>query len=105
MNMTWLVMTIEVLEHIPVGFHLHVIQALTQATKQYLLFSAAHPGQPGEGHVGPSMKTREQWIEEITRTGELQVNWEKTKALWKGSGTPLLKDNSVIFELKEPHKE
>lgn len=99
-----LVMTIEVLEHIPVGFHAHVIVALTQATKQYLLFSAAHPGQDGEGHVGPSMKRREQWIEEITNFGKLQVHWEKTKAFWEGSGS-LLKENSVIFELKEQRTE
>lgn len=56
-----LVMTIEVVEHIPVEFHPHIIDFLAQATKKYILFSAAHPGQDGQGHVGPSMKTRDQW--------------------------------------------
>jgi hypothetical protein len=51
-----LVMTIEAAEHIPVGFHQHLI-ALAQVTSEWFLFSAAHAGHPGEGHIGPSMKT------------------------------------------------
>lgn len=96
-----LVQTTEVLEHIPVQYHTHVIDALTRATKKWLLFSAAHPGQPGEGHVGPSMKTREQWINEIMGRGVMAVDEEKTKELHKASGT-LLRQNSVIFRRKVP---
>lgn len=44
-----LTMTIEVLEHIPIDFHEHLLKALTRASREWLVVSAAHPGQPGEG--------------------------------------------------------
>ena len=94
-----LVMTIEVLEHIPVAFHQHVIQSLAQATSKWLLFSAAHPGQPGEGHIGPSMKGRDQWIQEIQNWTSLVVDQPKTDMLYNASGAgSLLKTNAVIFQ-------
>ena len=97
-----LVMTIEVCEHLPVDYHPHIIEALTQASRKYLLFSAAHPGQPGEGHVGPSMKWRDEWIKEITdqTNGEWELDQGKTEALWKASMFSLLKDNAFIMKKK-----
>ena len=97
-----LVMTIEVCEHLPVDYHPHIIDALTQASRKYLLFSAAHPGQPGEGHVGPSMKWRDEWIKEITdqTNGEWELDQGKTEALWKASMFRLLKDNAFIMKKK-----
>ena len=94
-----LVMTIEVLEHIPSEHHEHVLLALAQAAKSWLLFSAAHPGQGGEGHVGPSMKTRERWTEEIMRWtgGRLVVDEAKTALFHAGLSTSILVENSVIF--------
>ncbi|KAL3827420.1 hypothetical protein ACHAXA_003154 [Cyclostephanos tholiformis] len=93
-----LVMTIEVLEHIPVEHHEHIVLALAQATKKWLLFAAAHPGQGGEGHVGPSMKTREQWTEEIQRwtNNRLVVDVAKTSLFHDGL-VGILLENSVIF--------
>jgi hypothetical protein len=95
-----LVMTIEVCEHLPVDYHPHIIGALTQASRKYLLFSAAHPGQPGEGHVGPSMKWRDEWIKEISEQtdGEWELDQKKTDALWKASMFRLLKDNAFIMK-------
>jgi hypothetical protein len=93
-----LVMTIEVLEHIPVAHHEHVVLALAQATTAWLLFSAAQPGQGGEGHVGPSMKTREQWTEEIQRWTENRLIVDEVKtALFHAGLSGLLLRNSVIF--------
>jgi hypothetical protein len=96
-----LVMTIEVLEHIPVGYHEHIVKALAQATKEYVLFSAAHPGQDGEGHAGPSMKTRGQWTEEILRWTEnnLILDDVLTKLFHEDVGD-MLKTNSMIFRKK-----
>ena len=91
-----LVMTVEVAEHIPVHYHRHLLQALAQATSQWLVFSAAHPGQPGEGHVGPSMKRKEQWIDEIHNWTSLQLDMPKTLQFHKLSGS-LLRTNSAIF--------
>ena len=94
-------MTIEVLEHIPVTYHEHIVKALAQATKEYLLFSAAHPGQDGEGHAGPSMKTREQWTEEILRwtDNSLFLDDVLTKQFHMDVGD-MLKTNSMIFRKK-----
>jgi hypothetical protein len=94
-----LVMTIEVLEHIPAQHHTHVVQALCKMTSKYLFFSAAHPGQSGEGHVGPSMKTRDEWVAEIiAATPSMQVDKKLTDALWEASppGT-FLHRNAVIL--------
>merc|ERR1719198_43971 len=55
-----LAMTLEVAEHIPVQYHSHLIDFLTAIASKWVVFSAAHPGQDGEGHIGPSMKTATQ---------------------------------------------
>lgn len=91
------VMTIEVAEHIPVHFHQHLLKALAQATKKYVVFSAAHPGQAGQGHVGPSMKPIEQWKEEAKEWASLTVNDDMTQRLHNVSSR-LLRRNCVIFQ-------
>lgn len=93
-----LVMTIEVLEHIPVTYHEHIIRALSKATTNYLLFSAAQPGQDGEGHVPASMKTRTQWIMDIQRLSDnrLIVDNDLTNRFHIGLGE-LIQRNSIIF--------
>ena len=94
-----LVMTTEVCEHIPVQYHRHVIIALTKMSSAYLLFSAAHPGQAGEGHVGPSMKIRDQWISDIetTTSGEWELDKEKTDAFHQACVDNMLRQNSFIM--------
>jgi hypothetical protein len=95
------VMTIEVLEHIPAEFHPHAIDALAQATKKYLLFSAAHPGQPGEGHVGPSMKTRDQWLADfVSRQPDLEEDTELRNQMLHFASDAILKTNVIIFRKK-----
>lgn len=98
-----IVMTFEVLEHIPVEFHAHLVQALTKMTKKWLIVDAAHPGQPGEGHIGPSMKTRDQWKTEILAlVGDvLEFDEEKTAELWRIPTWPLIKENSNVFRRKQ----
>jgi hypothetical protein len=91
-----LVMTVEVVEHIPVGYHKHLIQAFAQATNKWLYFSAAHPNQPGEGHVGPSMKRRAKWIEDVQNWTTLRVDQKTSHLIYAKSGG-LLRTNSVIF--------
>ena len=93
-----LVMTIEVFEHIPSIYHEHIIHALLQATTTYLLFSAAQPGQVGEGHIPSSMKTRLQWISDIEHWSNhrLLVDYELTNRFHIGLGI-LMQQNSIIF--------
>ena len=95
-NKFGLVMSMEVAEHIPVRFHRHILQAMAQATSKWLLFSAAHPGQAGEGHVGPSMKWKQQWIHEIHNWTTLRLDEPKTR-LFHNSSNRRLRMNSAIF--------
>ena len=94
-----LTMSIEVLEHIPVEFHRHIIQALAQASRHYLVLSVAHPGQPGEGHVGPSMKTRDQWINDVQNWTDFVFDKELNE-LWISQLWTLLKTNAAIYRKK-----
>jgi len=61
-----LVLSLEVAEHIPPEFQEELISRLAAATKKYLVFSAARPGQGGTGHIDGSMKDRSWWIEKFT---------------------------------------
>lgn len=68
-----LVVCLEVLEHIPLK---HTIEAIAQLRKAvrpggYLLFSAAHPGQPGDGHI--NCQPLESWTKYIEDTGFIRV--------------------------------
>jgi 2-polyprenyl-3-methyl-5-hydroxy-6-metoxy-1,4-benzoquinol methylase len=91
-----MIMTIEVLEHIPVQHHEHLIDAFTIMSNQWLVFSAAHPGQPGQGHVGPSMKTREEWIAEITNKNQWIYDKAKSQQVL-ASALELLQQNLAVF--------
>jgi 2-polyprenyl-3-methyl-5-hydroxy-6-metoxy-1,4-benzoquinol methylase len=91
-----MIMTIEVLEHIPVQHHEHLINAFSKLSNKWLVFSAAHPGQPGQGHVGPSMKTRDEWIAEITKRKQWVYDKVKSKQVL-ASALELLQQNLVVF--------
>ena len=99
-----LTMSIEVLEHIPVEFHRHIIKALAQASRHYLVLSVAHPGQPGEGHVGPSMKTRDQWINDVQNWTDFEFDKELNE-LWISQLWTLLKTNAAIYRKKKRSNE
>ena len=56
-----LVFTLEVLEHIPAARHEIAADFLAHATRKWLVFSAARPGQGGTGHLPDSMRTADEW--------------------------------------------
>jgi len=56
-----LVMSFEVAEHVPAQFHDRLVQMLAKATRRWLVFSAARPGQLGTGHLNESMRPRQEW--------------------------------------------
>eukprot|EP00929_Paragymnodinium_shiwhaense_P058027 TRINITY_DN29068_c0_g1_i2.p1 TRINITY_DN29068_c0_g1~~TRINITY_DN29068_c0_g1_i2.p1 ORF type:complete len:753 (+),score=137.21 TRINITY_DN29068_c0_g1_i2:117-2375(+) len=64
-----LVMSFEVAEHVPLEHHERLVQLLSNATKKWLVFAAARPGQIGTGHLGPSMKTFEEWKSTFVTAG------------------------------------
>lgn len=62
MKSSELVYSIEVAEHIPYDQHPELVRFLSSKTKKYLLFSSAHPGQEGVGHIPESMLPKDTWI-------------------------------------------
>jgi hypothetical protein len=94
-----LTMSIEVLEHIPVEFHQHIVQALAQASKEYMVLSVAHPGQPGEGHVGLSLKERDQWIIDVQNWTDFEYD-RALNQLWLRNVGMLLRKNAAIYRRK-----
>jgi SAM-dependent methyltransferase len=64
-----------------------------------ILFSAAHPGQTGTGHI--NCQTKEYWIEKFNKNGFV-VDEEKTMAVvdaWKTLNAPeYLLQNLLIFK-------
>lgn len=98
-----MVQTIEVLEHIPATMHPKLVKALAKSTKKWLLFSAAHPDQPGEGHIGPSMKTPDEWRKEIEVEGSMEFDAEKTaKAHELTEPKSILETNLMVFRKRSP---
>jgi SAM-dependent methyltransferase len=72
-----LAMSLEVAEHLPpeLGDRL-VAQCCSSAPR--VVFSAAHPGQPGQGHI--NLQPREYWIERFRELG-FAFDADKTAAL------------------------
>lgn len=62
-----LVMSIEVLEHVERRHHSCFIDTLVACAKRWIIFSAAHPGQGGVGHIAE--RPRSEWIGEFVARG------------------------------------
>ena len=92
-----LMMTIEVAEHIPAELHPLLIRFLIDHSKKWIVFTAAHPGQPGEGHVGPAMKTAQTWIDEFTASGEVVYDAAKTREVKSQTHLKVIHTNLSVF--------
>jgi SAM-dependent methyltransferase len=66
-----LVYSFEVAEHIPLDQHAAVADFLVSATRKFLVFSAAHPGQGGHGHIG--LRSREDWARMFRERGLVEL--------------------------------
>jgi len=64
-----LVTSFEVAEHIPVKYHDALVDFLANSTGKWLVFSAAHPGQLGTGHIPESMFDRNHWVQRFSKAG------------------------------------
>lgn len=62
-----LCLCIEVLEHIDVKYEAQVLSKLVESFTDTLIFTAAQPGQGGDGHI--NCQTREYWSEKICALG------------------------------------
>jgi hypothetical protein len=61
------VISTEVAGHLPKKKSQVFVRNLTQSAKRYIFFTAAHPGQWGDGHI--NCQSREYWIEIFRRQG------------------------------------
>ena len=62
------VLSSEVIEHIPCDLHSAFLDVLTDRTGKFLVFGAARPGQGGTGHVCLKW-TRDQYLAEFNKRG------------------------------------
>jgi len=62
-----LVLSLEVLEHVPEHAHTAVLDLLANATTKFLVFAAARVGQAGHGHISP--RSRRHYILEFKKRG------------------------------------
>lgn len=73
-----IVLCLEVLEHIPEPDAEKALMCLTWAAKDRIIFSAAVPGQGGEGHV--NLQSRQYWLRRFIRMGWM-IDMDETDAL------------------------
>ena len=64
-----LVLSLEVLEHIPLALHEAIAAQLVRKVGRYLVFSAGHPGQSGTGHI--ANRPRAWWLKQFVERGLL----------------------------------
>ena len=95
----------EVAEHLDAGLGQRLVEFLA-GTAPVVIFSAAHPGQGGLGHVNE--QPREYWIERFENEGMayLQDVSRRVSARFveEGGQAAWLRDNVMVFELR-PRRE
>ena len=76
--------SIEVAEHIPTQFSEKLVENLTNATDNVIIFTAAKPGQGGTGHI--NCQPKKFWLDLFAKKGfYLHNDTEKFKKLVKPS--------------------
>lgn len=97
-----LVMCLEVAEHIPKHLaHNALLETLARSTEQFLIFSAAQPGQPGTGHV--NLQPQSYWIEAMEKRAYIKLSPERTGAFRQAcerivpEGLAFLPRNLLVF--------
>eukprot|EP00056_Hartaetosiga_gracilis_P017826 m.8572 g.8572 ORF g.8572 m.8572 type:complete len:305 (+) comp6140_c0_seq1:148-1062(+) len=99
-----LVYSIEVLEHIPREYHDKVADFLVERARGILVFSAAHPNQPGLGHIAE--RPKEEWIEEFESRGMILLKRATTMvSVLCDSRNVNHKENLIVFASKEWEEE
>ena len=89
-----LVMSIEVAEHIPSHLHIKVIDWLISHSNYWIIFTAAHPGQPGEGHT--SNKNPLIWRKDFESRGAV-YDKHATNIVKKSTKAGIIHTNLHVF--------
>ena len=90
-------MSVEVAEHIPLRLQPKMVDWLIDHSRTWIVFTAAHPGQPGEGHAPESMKTPARWRADFLATGRVRYEEKLTNTMKRASGNALIRSNLHIF--------
>ena len=92
------VVSLEVAEHIPEEFADIFIKNLCDASNNLIIFSAARPEQPGDGHI--NCQTKEYWIEKFSKQDFLA--YMGLSVLLRGNVDipTYYRENSIIFVKK-----
>ena len=71
------------------------MENIVNATGQYLLFTAAPPGQQGTGHI--NMKAKEYWIDKFSELDYLPMVTKGIRENWARIGAPkYICDNLIV---------
>ena len=89
-----LVMSVEVAEHIPSALHEQLIAWIISHSTKWIVFTAAHPGQPGEGHT--ANKPPLQWRRDFVSGGVI-FDPNATRAAKAATSAGILKENLHVF--------
>lgn len=91
-----LVMCVEVAEHIKEECSEILVDNICKHAKKRILFSSAHPGQRGTGHI--TCKERYFW-EDIFKDFDFFINMEETQNLCDNlnRNSPIPKDNVIVL--------
>jgi len=92
------VLCLEVAEHLPESAEDILCQTLARHTGNWLVFTAAPPGQKGRFHI--NLKPMQHWMSKLSTAGlshqpEMTADWQK---LWRGMAVmDYFIDNLMIF--------
>ena len=91
-----LVMSVEVAEHVPSDLHPQLIAWLISHTNRWIIFTAAHPGQGGEGHV--ANKEPLTWRNEFVSSAKVSFDSNLTRAVKRTTKASIIQQNLHVFE-------
>lgn len=93
-----LALTTEVAEHIPAGFANAFVEYIASLRAHDVVFTAAQPGQGGEGHINEQPKSY--WIEKFARCGfvvDAGRGSRMAASLRASDASPFLYNNVIAF--------
>ena len=90
-----LAMSVEMAEHVPSELHGQLIAWLVGHARRWIIFTAAHPGQDGEGHV--ANKEPSAWRRDFEATGAVQFEALTTRRVKASTRSGILHANLHVF--------
>jgi len=90
-----LAMSVEMAEHVPSELHGQLIAWLVGHARRWIIFTAAHPGQDGEGHV--ANREPSAWRRDFEATGAVRFEAHATRRVKAATRSGILHANLHVF--------